>query len=145
MQHLALEEVPEGKIYKTGSIAIATLFGGPFVGCYMLAENFKVFGRKTAAAVTWVLTVLIFISVQFLAYFSIFYQVPGIAFLAVYCILYFVAARFFQVKDINRHIDNGGDIHTNKRVLIITLIGIGIIIGLSMLLFFVQDMIIGRG
>ena len=50
--------IPERKIYKDPALLLGAFFGGPLAAGYMIAGNFKAFGRPDKAKKTWLFTIL---------------------------------------------------------------------------------------
>src|SRR4051812_27203146 len=51
------------KVYKESAILIATLFGGPLVAGYLMAENFKQLGEPHKVKKTWLWTIVCLIAI----------------------------------------------------------------------------------
>lgn len=141
-EQIQLYDVPEGKVYKTGHMALATFFGGLLVGAYLLAANFKTLGNKQAVVITWVSAVALFVGAAVAQFFiPAFSSIPAIAYAALFAFLVTWAGRRFQLKKINQHLDLGGGMHSTGNVVAVTLIGLA---ALVLLVFFIQDSFIGR-
>jgi hypothetical protein len=139
MLEIELDEVPEGKVYKTTNIGIASFFGGWPVGAYLISENFKVLGDRRKAIATWVVAASIFIIMVAIRFVQPVAVVPGYVYSILLALLAGASARYFQSAKINEHIEKGGDVYSNKRLLAVTLIGLAITAVLSLALFFIED------
>jgi len=135
MSDIQLEEVPEGKVYSTLSIRIATFFGGIAVGAFMLAENFKVLGERRKATVTWVVAILIFILLVSATFIPFLDRIPPLAYPLIYAIVAGLAARHYQGNLINEHIEKGGDVYSAGRVVVVALIGLVITAAFLLLIY----------
>ncbi|HWB26753.1 MAG TPA: hypothetical protein VG738_14820 [Chitinophagaceae bacterium] len=145
MDDFQLEEIPESKLYKTGNITLAAFFGGAIVGIYLLAENFRKLGRAHATYFTWIVGIFLFMLVNILRlYFFRLAEIPGIFYWILNALIVTWAGRHYQLAAINAHIDKGGELYPPVRVVIVTLIGMGIWIFLALVLFFVQDTMAGH-
>jgi len=145
MPDLDLDEVPAGKVYNTTNISIATFVGGLLVGTYLISENFKVLGDRRKAAITWAVAIFLFIVVIMgSAFIPLLDQTPNYVYTIFFAFSAGWAARHFQSKKINEHIEKGGDVYPTKRVVVITLIGLAIIVAVALAAFFIQDNMISH-
>lgn len=107
------------RVYRESSIQMATFLGGPVVGGYMIAQNFKAFDQHGKVQVTW--------------FFACFITLVGIALVFLLPLfLYFLAQAvvsayfltFYQYEFIRDHIKHGGTLHSVRRSLRIALKGL---------------------
>jgi len=144
MEDIQLDEIPAGKVYKTGQIATATFFGGLFVGAYLLAENFKVLGNRRGIYGAWIIATVLFLASVALPFFiPVLAEISNWFYVAFFALLASWAGRHYQLEGVNAHIEKGGELHSTGRVVGVTLIGLGIVVALGLALFIIQDRFIG--
>lgn len=98
------------KIYSKNQIDIATFFGGPLIGGYLISENYKTFGEKNAAKktllITIISTVLFLTLIIFLPEINIGDQAStGLSIIPLIIIVLFV--RKYQGGKIQEYINKG--------------------------------------
>jgi uncharacterized membrane protein len=113
----------EPKLYSSESILIATFFGGPLVGGYLIAENFKIMGEMEKAKQTWVFAILgisvLLGFVEFIKNFSTFwYMIP-----LTYTAMTYLPMKWLQGNKIKAHMLQGGQMHKGDRVFVISFVG----------------------
>ncbi len=117
-------QIPIGKIYKSRAIEVATALGGPLVGGYLLAENFKIFNEPEKAKKTWVWTII-----ASLVIFGGLFFVPDIDKIPNHFIplinggIAILIVRQFQHDKIETYIKAGGKLHSWGRAILISIIG----------------------
>ena len=121
-EKLENQMTPDRKIYKDNAILLGTFFGGPLVAGYIIAENFKSFGKSDSAKKTWLFTILATIII-FVVAFSIPEDVPNQLFPLIYTGIATLVIRYYQREQIQSHIKSGGQVYTWGRVVVIGLIG----------------------
>ena len=113
----------EPKLYHSESILLATFFGGPLVGGYMTAENFKHMGEPEKAKQTWVFA---FIGISLLVAFMQFVQISKIPWYTlplVYTALTYIPMKWMQGRKIQSHLMAGGLLHKGDRVFVVGFVG----------------------
>jgi hypothetical protein len=113
----------ESKLYHSESILIATFFGGPLVGGYMTAENFKLMGEPEKAKQTWVFALL---GIAMLMGFVEFFQgakIPWYVLPLAYTALTYIPMKFMQGRKIQSHLLQGGSLHKADRVFVVGFVG----------------------
>jgi hypothetical protein len=125
-----LDEIPEGKVYRVNSVGIATFFGGFPVGAYLLSHNFMVIGDKKKAIATWVVAALLLVLMAASEFIPVLSRIPTIVYTLFFAFLASWTARHFQLSYINNHIQKGGEVYTNNRVVAVTLIGVVVLVAL---------------
>ena len=114
--------VEESRVYDSHVILIATIFGGPLVGGYLLAENFKGFGEVNRTKQSWIWGILglsIMISVSGIiqnAYVKMIVPV-------LFSVLTYIGALYFQGGKIRLHQQLGGQMHRKDRMFVICFVG----------------------
>ena len=138
-----LGTVPSGKLYKDRSLWVATFFGGPLAAGYILAENFKSLGKTSTSRNTWIYTILITI-LLFVAVFNIPDNIPFPN--QIIPIISILVANWIltnsQGKQINRHVEAGGEVYSTWRGLLIGVICLLITLTVVIGVFFVADLMI---
>ncbi len=120
-------QIPTEKIYKEKEIYIGTFLGGPLVAGYLIAENFKNFNEPEKAKKTWIYTIIATIAI-----FGGIFLIPGTVKIPnqiiplVYTGIAYLLVQRFQDKQINSHIDSGGQIYSWWRTIAVGLIGLAI-------------------
>lgn len=138
------EEIPTEKIYTEKAITVGTFLGGPLVAGYFMAENFKVFGDSDKARKTWIITILatLFIFVLiFLIPQNI--NIPNMVFPIIYMGIAAYFTKKYQEKQINTHIENGGEHYNWWRTLLISIIGISVLLGAIFSISFLTETVNG--
>ncbi|MFZ1676847.1 MAG: hypothetical protein WAT91_06220, partial [Saprospiraceae bacterium] len=133
-----IEQVPVNKIYTDKAIGAGTLIGGPLVAGYLIAENFKVFGKNEKAKLAWILAIGATIVL-----FSAIFLIPGmenfprqIIPLSYTIIVYFLV-QHYQGTDIIAHISSGGKSFNLWRTTGIGIIGAAITLLLILVIVFI--------
>jgi len=118
---------PEIKIYKYSALWIGAFFGGPLAAGYIIAENFKAFDRPDNAKKTWLFTIVTTI-VILAVLFSISEDtnIPNALIPLIYTGIAAMLLRHFQGKQIQSHIESGGQVYLLGRVVVIGLIGLAL-------------------
>lgn len=132
------EEIPTEKIYSEKAIRIGTFLAGPLVAGYCIAENFKVFNDPEKARKTWTITAISSFFILCLV-FLLPENFPSIVFPIVYS---FVASYFlktYQEKNIQNHLNNGGETYNGWRVTVIGIISLIVFLSLIMSVVFLFD------
>ncbi|KQB39585.1 hypothetical protein [Flavobacterium aquidurense] len=138
------EEIPTEKIYTEKAITVGTFLGGPLVAGYFMAENFKVFGDFNKARKTWIITILatIFIfGLIFLIPENI--NIPNMIFPIIYMGIAAYFTKQYQEKQINKHIENGGEHYNWWRTILISFIGISVLLGAIFSISFLTETVNG--
>ncbi|KRD61622.1 hypothetical protein ASE40_08835 [Flavobacterium sp. Root935] len=128
-QKSVFEEIPTEKIYSSKAIKTATFFAGILVGGYCIAENFKAFNDFEKARKTWIFTIISTILVIVLV-FWLPDNFPSILFPAAYLGMASYAVQTYQEKNIQDHIEKGGETFSGWRTCLIGLISILIFLSL---------------
>jgi hypothetical protein len=122
---------PVNKVYTDKAIGVGTFIGGPLVAGYLIAENFKVFGKVENAKWAWIFaigtTILLFgalILIPSLEYF------PRQIIPLTYTVIVYFLVQHYQVADITAHISRGGKSFNLWRTTGIGIIGAAITLAL---------------
>lgn len=142
-EHL-LETPAGGSVYKISTIRLATFFGGPLAGGYMIAANFKTFGDEKKQKITWLFTALITMLIFVLSLLPALTNVPGIS----YTFAYFFIANFFATKyqqqNINLHLEEGGKEFSKGNAILVSVIGLLLVIAPAVTFLLIEDFYISR-
>lgn len=113
------------KIYSRKSICLATLFGGPLVAGYLIAENYKSFNKFGLAKRTWSITIVVAIVLYFIfCSVSQSNKIPVFIIPVAFSLITAYVVQRFQGDQIESHLDAGGDAYSIWRALAISLIGL---------------------
>jgi len=128
------------KIYNERAIGAGTFIGGPLVAGYLIAENFKVFGKSEKAKLARILAIGATILL-----FSALFLIPGmenfprqIIPLGYTIIVYFLV-HHYQGADIVAHISGGGKSFNFWRTIGIGIIGAAITLLLIFVIVFITE------
>jgi len=123
IEELYEQQIALKKIYKAQAIRVATFLGGPIVGGYLIAENFKAMGQERQSKVTWIATALFTVVILAIILF-----VPGVEKMRMllpllYSFVAYYLVNYLQDDNIKNHLSEGGEEFGWGRVIIISLIG----------------------
>ncbi len=120
-------EKPTGKVYTQKQLYLASFLGGPLAIGYLFSKNFKLFNEEKKAMYSWVITIAF--SVLLLA---IIFSLPDSSntssfgkFIPIAYTL--IAVGIFtsqQEKNVNQHLDAGGEPQSWGRVVVVGIIGL---------------------
>jgi len=119
-------EKPTRKIYNEIAIALATIFGGPLVAGYLIAENFKAFNQTDKAKKTWFYAITATASIfagLILTPYNIALKIPNWIIPLINVIIVSFLVQHFQRQNISAHIASGGQLFGWWRSTAVTLIG----------------------
>jgi hypothetical protein len=142
MEQDLLIEIPDFKLYKDRSIYMATFLGGPLVAGYLAAENFKQLGQHEKVRTAWIISIITTIVVMGLVFIipassKVF---PNYILPLFYAILTQYLIKRFQGAEIKEHIENGGQVYSNWRALLISIIGALITVSIILLILLITAM-----
>ena len=118
-------------IYNARHVRLGTFLGGPLIGGYFIAENYKVFGEYKKAKTTWIYT----IAATIIRFSSIFLipetaHMPNYIIPIAYCWIAYYLVEHFQGDQINAYAATGQVFFGWGRVVLIGIIGLAITIAL---------------
>jgi hypothetical protein len=120
-------EQVDTKLYNGQSILIATLFGGPLAGGYLISENFRYLGEPEKAKQTWIFAILglsvLLAILGFVQGSRIPSRIPWYVLPLGYTALTYLPMRWLQGARIKSHKMQGGHIHKGDRVFVICFVG----------------------
>lgn len=99
------------KIYSEKKVFTATALGGPLVAGYMMAENFRSFGKPKMAVNTWLWAVaatVAILSILFSVPEGVLDRIPNYIISAITAAITMVFMQVYQREDIARHTEHGG-------------------------------------
>ena len=132
---------PAYKLYKDSHIGIAAFLGGPLIGGYLAAENFKQLGQTRGARNAWIIGIAAMIFVISAVFF-----IPAIEHVPAYLfpLIYSTVTRFlvqkYQGTALRAHAAEGGKFYSGWRAAGISLIGVALIVALLFAVFYLQDL-----
>lgn len=127
MSNEILDQLYSGKpkIFKDSHFYGAIFLGGPLVGGYMMAENYKAFGEPEKARTTWIITLLSTIAIFAFSFFlNSRVHSPNMAIPLIYTGLGAMLMRRYQGDKIVSYLADGGAAYDWKRTLLISIIGL---------------------
>jgi preprotein translocase subunit YajC len=134
----------ESKLYSSESVLIATFFGGPLVGGYMTAENFKFLGETEKVRHTYIITGLMLCVLIGFLQFAQGSHFPWFVFPVSYTLLTYIPMKVLQGKRIRTHMQMGTPLHKGDRVAVISFVGaVATIVGLLIASVLVQAVTTG--
>jgi hypothetical protein len=136
----ALPPKPAGKVYTDRHLYLASFLGGPLAIGYLFSKNYKVFNDDKKAMYTWVVTIIF--SVLLLVLIFSLPEERGSADRFIPIIYTAIAVFIFKVlqgKDVDNHINNGGEKQSWGRVVAVSLIGMIILISVIFGYIFLTD------
>jgi hypothetical protein len=140
MEETIITPLPEYKLYKDRTIAIGTFLGGPLVGGYLAAENFKHLGQSGNVRTTWVVAIIATVAI-----FGAVFYIPGVQRIPNYIIpiLYTGITQYlvqrYQGNAIKEHMEKGGQIYSPWRAVWIGLIGAVVLVAIVVIFILATD------
>lgn len=134
MENDLLPAQPVYKLYSDRAIYIGTFLGGPLVGGYMAAENFKQLGQSEKVRTTWMISVAVFIVILAAAFLiPAMKNVPNYLIPIIYAAIARLMIKKYQGEAINLHIETGGTIFSSWRAVWMGLVGTAILLAFAMI------------
>ena len=119
------------KLYKDKAISIGTFIGGPLVGGYLFAENFKAINQSDKVTRTWIITILTTIVIFGLAFLipenSRF---PRILIPVIYTAIASGLFKKYQEPSVLSQVENSGEYHHWGRTIGVSLLGLVITVAI---------------
>ncbi|MEP0265165.1 hypothetical protein [Dokdonia sp.] len=113
------------KMYKDKAISIGTFIGGPLVGGYLLAENFKAIGQSDKVTKTWIITILATIAIFGLAFLiPENTRFPKILIPAIYTAIASGIFKKYQEPNVLNQLESSGEYYSWGRTIGVSIIGI---------------------
>ncbi|MGH1334605.1 MAG: hypothetical protein ACRBFS_00650 [Aureispira sp.] len=124
MNSNVLDEIkPKGKVYTETMIAMAAFFCGPLAAGYLFIENYKTLEQSYKVKKAWTIAILGTLFLVGLDYvLEEFIRVPMIGFGVVSVLITKHFYKKEQEKEITRHIEQGGALHSAWRATGISLL-----------------------
>jgi hypothetical protein len=138
MEENILEQIPDFKLHKKGTITICTFLAGPLVAGYLIAENFNQLNERRNAIKTWIYTIAGFV-VLFGSFIFIpaLERIPNFVFAIIYTSIATFFVRRYQEARINLHQERGGQFFSVWRAVLASVISLVLTIGVIFLIFFI--------
>lgn len=125
-------------LYSLAGIGLATFFGTPLAGAWLLAHDLKALGKHDRLPMLWGLSVALLVATLVLA-FVLPEEVPALPFAIAQLFAMMALARHLIEAEIKHHVAAGGVFLSNWRA-----VGIGLLVTLGFAaLMFVVLMVIG--
>lgn len=115
----------EQKIYKDGALKLAAFLGGPLAAGFLFSENFKTLGNPNKVRITWIVTIVSTV-VIFGGLFLIpdDVKIPNMVIPLIYTGIAMLLFKKYQEEDVLNHIASGGSVHSWRRVVGLSLLGL---------------------
>ncbi|MGN6600802.1 MAG: hypothetical protein ACTHK8_00035 [Ginsengibacter sp.] len=140
MENDLLPAQPVYKLYSDRAIYIGTFLGGPLVGGYMAAENFKQIGESEKVRSTWLISIAVFIVILAAAFLlPAMKQVPNYLIPIIYAAIARLLVKKYQGESINEHIQSGGLTFTTWRAVWIGLVGTAVFLTVAVIFALLAD------
>ena len=140
MEQNILEQVPDYKLHKRGTITICTFLAGPLVAGYLIAENFYQLNEKRKAIKTWIFTIAgIIILICSSMFIPALDNVPNFLFAFIYTAIASYFVQRYQDAKINLHQERGGQFFSVWRAVLASVISLVLMIGTILLLLFISS------
>jgi hypothetical protein len=140
MQNDILDKVIVKPVYTTRMMVIASIFGGFYMGSYMMYKNFKTFGDHRKAAATILFTILAFVALIGSAFIPSREKIPGFFYVLLFSLAIAVLSKRFQGDQILQHVSSGGKLFSSGRALIMCLIGVLISVAIILAAMYLAEM-----
>jgi hypothetical protein len=127
------------KLYNESSVVIGTFLGGPLVGGYLIAQNFKALDEPSKIGKTWLIAILVFVLLLSSSFIPVLDQVPVIVYSFAYCVAAHRAVSVLQGNRIQMHQTQGGRIHSTWRAVAAGILFTLMMVALVLLAFYVAD------
>ena len=115
----------EKRFFTKRTVSVATFLGGPLIGGYMLAENFKVLNQPQFVKKTWLFTILITALILFIAFqLPENSKFPSAIFTITYVLIGVGAYSKLQDSSIVEQINKGASEHSFGRSALVTIVGL---------------------
>ena len=118
-------ETTQAPLYKVGAVALATFFGSPLAGAYLLGRNLQALGRGGETGGVWGIAIALFVVGMALA-FILPESVPALPFTVAQVVGMFALTQQRIGPAMILHGEQGGLLYSNWRAL-----GIGLLFGLA--------------
>jgi hypothetical protein len=126
-------------LYKPMATGLATFFGSPLAGAYVLTYNLKQLGRARETANVWLIAVGLFAACTLLA-FMLPESVPGLPFTIVQLLVMSWLSKRYIAGELARHQEKDGAFYSNWRAF-----GIAVLFVLAILAVMVPVILIFEG
>ena len=140
MEQNILDQVPDYKLHKRGTITICTFLSGPLVAGYLIAENFYQLNERRKAIKTWIFTIsgiiILFCCFIFIRALD---NVPNIVFAISYTVLASWFVQRYQDAKINLHKERGGQFFSVWRAVLASVISLAVTFALLFLILFIVN------
>lgn len=128
------------KLYNERAVLIGTFLGGPLVGGYLIAQNFKTLNEPAKAGRTWLITIAVMVFLVATFFVPVFDKIPSIAYSFAFCLAAHTITKNLQGSQIALHQTAGGAFYKTLRAALIGLLGCVLMLaGFLVLSYFVDQ------
>lgn len=143
MQEPVLSATTAQKLYSQRGILIGCILGGPIVAAYLMNKNYNSLEQKEKRRQTWLLCISAFATITALS-FLLPKQVPSLVFIFLNAAFGYYAVQNLQGKLIDKHVSDGGLLHSNWRCAGVAILFAVVVIALALAAFLMMDLYTGR-
>ncbi len=113
------------KVYSDTAVAAGAFIGGPLVSCFFMTQTATTLRKPEKNLGLWTATIIFSGLIVFLvAYVPAVEKIPGYVIPVTYTIAYYQLHKNWYGKDIQAHIENGGQLHGWARVILLSILGL---------------------
>ena len=116
------------KLYNEKAVLIGTFLGGPLVGAYLIAQNFKALDESVRAGRTWLIAIGVFLLAIGLGFIPGLEKIPAVAYSFAFCTAAHSLTKKYQGSRIALHQTAGGQLYSTGRAALIGVLGCVIMI-----------------
>lgn len=127
------------KLYTEKAVLIGTFLGGPFVGAYLIAKNFKALDEPAKIGSTWIIATVVFLIAVGSGFIPGLEKVPALVYSFVICMIAHTFTKKYQGSRIALHQSEGGQMYSTGRAALIGLLGCVVMAALFLGLFYLGD------
>ena len=127
------------KFYTDRAVLIGTFIGGPLVGAYLIAQNFKTLNEPSKVRQTWFIAIGALVVAVGIGLIPPLDKIPSFLFSIVFCLVAHSITKKYQGERIAAHQAAGGAVYATGRAVLIGFVGCALMIGLLLGLFYLMD------
>ena len=137
-----LSDTPFYKLYSTRTITLATFFCGILAGAFMMAQNFKELNEDRKATQTWLITAAVVTLMVASLFVPAMNKVPSIAYSALVTVFAGSMAKKYQSEAIAKHLEEGGELQPNGKIVITSIICLLIFVALFVGVYYIATFLV---
>jgi choline-glycine betaine transporter len=127
---------PTYKLNREWAIFLATFLGGPLAGAFLMAENFKNLSQPERVKWTWGIGISVCILLICIGYIPALDRIPTPFYSVLSVALAQQFVRRYQGPAIRQHVEDGGNLYPMGRAIVAGLVGIAVVVGIIVALYF---------